>query len=88
MDCVWRYRGKANYRDAVFLAYGDYETSLESFARSLAVSGRFVFLTALAFVAAVNSSEDARTFLDDAKRFLRRPPSSDQSEGFIQALQL
>jgi len=50
LHCAFRYRGKANYRDAIFLLYGQQEfRSDTTFIRDLAESARFASLCALAY---------------------------------------
>lgn len=51
MHCAYRYRGKANYRDAIYIAYGSRElANRDEFLQALATSSKFAFICALAFV--------------------------------------
>lgn len=51
LDCAYRYRGKANYRDAIFLSYGHARTAVgPAFIRDLARSARFATVMAWAYV--------------------------------------
>jgi hypothetical protein len=51
LDCAFRYRGKANYRDAIFLSYGHARAAVgPAFVRDLARSARFATVMAWAYV--------------------------------------
>jgi hypothetical protein len=51
LDCAYRYCGKANYRDAIFLSYGQAHAGVGlPFVRDLARTARFATLTAVAYV--------------------------------------
>lgn len=72
MHCAFRYRGKANYRDAIFIAYGSQDLQhREEFLQSLGVAAKFAFLCALAFVRHRLGSGDSQAFVDDLSRNLR-----------------
>lgn len=51
LHLAFRYRGKSNYRDAIFLAYGQGRlTDARSYVVDLATSARFVTFCALAYI--------------------------------------
>lgn len=72
MNCAFRYRGKANYRDAIFLAYG-YRTlpGDNTFLHDLATASCFSFIFALALVERLLGKEYSRAFLEDLEENLR-----------------
>lgn len=83
MHCAFRYRGKANYRDAIYLTYGS-EPLAESckLAAALATSAQFAFLCALAFVRHRVGTKDTRNFVEDVVRNLRGVGSATAQELF------
>ncbi|MGE0526860.1 MAG: hypothetical protein AB7P49_07350 [Bdellovibrionales bacterium] len=51
LHCAFRYRGKANYRDAIFLAYGDADARFDGrFISALHTFARFANLVAFAYL--------------------------------------
>lgn len=51
LDCAFRYRGKANHRDAIFLSYGHARAGVgPAFVRDLARTARFATVMAWAYV--------------------------------------
>jgi len=50
MHCAYRYRGKANYRDAIYLTYGSRPQDATQLLSDLAGAARFAFACALALV--------------------------------------
>lgn len=72
MHCAYRYRGKANYRDGVFLTYSQRElTVAPTFLESLAVTARFLALFALVMIESFRGAAELRTFLADVDQNLR-----------------
>lgn len=72
MHCAFRIRGKANYRDAMFLTYGARElTASPDFVISLATTARFVTLAALAFAERQIGVESVRNFVADMQSNIR-----------------
>lgn len=68
LDCAYRYRGKANYRDAIFLSYGQAHARVGlPFVKDLANSGRFVTMMAAAYVRARLGSDAVGAFAADMK---------------------
>jgi len=83
MHCAFRYRGKANYRDAIYIAYGARELlHRDEFLRSLAESAKFAFVCALAF-ARVRLGKDAPgEFIADLSANLRGASAGRDDELF------
>lgn len=72
MHAAFRIRGKANYRDAMFLTYGARELSVSpDFIVSLATTARFVTLAALAFAERQIGVESVRNFVADMQANIR-----------------
>lgn len=70
--CAFRYRGKANYRDAVFLTYGSrVPSAATAYLADLAAVARFSFLCAVAFVGRRVGQSDVRLFASDLLANLR-----------------
>lgn len=83
MDCAFRYRGKANYRDAIYLTYGSQPLAeRDQLAGALATSAQFAFLCALAFVRRRVGIRDTRNFVEDVARNLRGVGSATAEELF------
>lgn len=72
MHCAFRYRGKANYRDAIYLNYGQ-SNSFDSreFLTDLATSSQFAFLLTLSLVSRSPLHVEAKKFIDDISLNLR-----------------
>jgi hypothetical protein len=69
LDCAFRYRGKANYRDAIFLSYGPARAGVgPAFVRDLARSARFAALMAWAYVDRRLGSEVVTEFTTDVRK--------------------
>ncbi|MBL8804471.1 MAG: hypothetical protein JNN27_20915 [Planctomycetes bacterium] len=72
MDCAFRYRGKANYRDAIYISYGSRElVHRAEFLASLATTSKFAFVCALAFVRNRLGETAPKEFLNDLSQNLR-----------------
>lgn len=84
MHCAFRYRGKANYRDAIYITYGQRELSNNTFMSDLANSARFAFICGLAFTEKHMGQKKVRSFLDDLRTNLRGAASVDREEVFWQ----
>jgi hypothetical protein len=68
LDCAYRYRGKANYRDAIFLSYGHARAAVgPAFIRDLARSARFATVMALAYVERRFGSDVVKLFSADLR---------------------
>lgn len=68
LDCAYRYRGKANYRDAIFLSYGHARAAVgPAFVRDLARSARFATVMAWAYVQRRFGSDVVKLFSADLR---------------------
>ena len=80
LHCAFRYRGKANYRDAIYLTYGSrIPHGSTEFLDNLATVSRFVFLCAAAFAqrhAGAAMTADFSADLRQNLRGLNRGPAS------------
>jgi hypothetical protein len=89
MSCAYRYRGKANYRDAIYLAYGSKPLGgRDELAAALATSAQFAYLCALAFVRRRVNASDAKSFVDDVARNLRGVGTATPEELFWKEIAL
>jgi len=68
LDCAYRYRGKANYRDAIFLSYGQAHAGAGlPFVRDLAQTARFATVMAIGYVNRRVGPEVAQCFSVDLR---------------------
>lgn len=73
LHCAFRYRGKANYRDAIYLAYGQREPdSVDRFIEDMATVARFLVVFSLAFVERHVGKAEVEIFVSDLGDQLRR----------------
>ncbi len=87
MHCAFRYRGKANYRDAIYIAYGSrYLVHWDEFLQSLATSSKFAFVCALAFVTVRLGGDAPGEFLADLSANLRGVDAARPEELFWKGL--
>jgi len=87
MHCAFRYRGKANYRDAIYIVYGSRPLNEQKeFLDALAMSARFAFLCSLAFARVRLGKEAPEAFLADLARNLRGREIASPAEMFWQGL--
>jgi hypothetical protein len=87
MHCAFRYRGKANYRDAIYVAYGSRPLRHQSeLMDALAVSSRFVFVCALAFVRMRLGKQAPADFIADLSKNLRGLDAAKPEERFWEGL--
>ena len=83
LHCAFRYRTKANYRDAIYLTYGAREFTVASaFAEDLAVVARFAVLCAFAFCEWLVGQEQLQSFLVDLDQNIRGINQSKPMEAF------
>jgi hypothetical protein len=83
MHCAFRYRGKANYRDAIYISYGSRELlHRDEFLRALATSSKFIFVCALAFARVRLGQDISQKFLTDLHSNLRDIDTARQEELF------
>jgi hypothetical protein len=89
MDCAFRYRGKANYRDAIYLGYGSQPLAeRDEFVTALATSARFAFVCGLGFVCHRVGKSATQDFLEDVSRNLRGANVARPAELFWQGLSI
>ncbi len=87
MHCAFRYRGKANYRDSVYLSYGSVPLHKEvDFLRSLSTTALFSFLLALALARVKVGKSCTRSFLSDASSNLRNIEDCRSHASFLNDL--
>ncbi len=66
MHCAFRYRGKANYRDSLYLSYGSIPIhEQDEFVQALATTARFSFLMGVALARLKAGEADTRSFLSE-----------------------
>lgn len=83
MHCASRYRGKANYRDAIYLTYGPGDLSAAAnFVKKLATCAQFASLVALAFIERRIGKPHINSFIGDLNRNLRGVISASAPELF------
>lgn len=86
LHCAYRYRGKANYRDAIFLSYGHREpASGASFTHNLASTAAFIVLMAFALIERRLGRDPVQRFLEDLQRNLRGLDRAGSQESFWEA---
>lgn len=87
MHVAFRYRGKANYRDHIYLTYGRRELSTANvYIEDLAVTARFLVLVALAFAEWHVGKDITSTFIADLHVNLRRGNVATPEELFWRSL--
>lgn len=72
MHCAFRYRGKANYRDGIYLTYGKasaYET--KAFLEDMGAVSQFAFIAALALAYRSPLNPEVDKFLEDIDKNLK-----------------
>jgi hypothetical protein len=83
LHCAYRYRGKANYRDAIYLSYGLREPAEgPRFTSNLAAVASFSALMAVAFVERRLGRQEVLAFLLDLRQFLRGLSTAQPEEAF------
>lgn len=79
LNCTFRYRGKANYRDSIFLAYGEKHSWLDAqFVDNLRTVATFCSICALEYVHKRLGIDTTLQFLKDIEQHLR---SKDEAIG-------
>ncbi|GFS22322.1 hypothetical protein ElyMa_003360700 [Elysia marginata] len=87
MHCAYRYRGKANYRDGIYLTYGPSSASeTKDFIDDMKVVSRFFFLMALALAYRSPIKDDVKSFTKDIDNNLKGIDSLNAEERFWQIL--
>jgi hypothetical protein len=83
LNCAFRYRGKANYRDSMFLAYGHDDMRLDpEFISDLINSSRFAFICGLVYAESRIGIRNVNDFLEDVNRNFRGQPQATAQEKF------
>ena len=83
MHCAFRYRGKANYRDGIYLTYGKNAASeSKAFIDDMKVVAQFAFLMGLALAYRSPLKADVLNFINDIDINLKGIDSLDESECF------
>lgn len=83
LHCAYRQRTKANYRDAIYLAYhyGE-EIGLETFATNLSASAKFASINAIACTEHYIGRNDVKSFIEDLSVNLRGIDIAKPSEKY------
>ncbi|EKN3980809.1 hypothetical protein RSJ44_003000 [Yersinia enterocolitica] len=72
MHCAFRYRGKANYRDGIYLTYGSASADeTKAFLEDMKVVSQFAFISALALVYRSPLKPEVTNFLADIDKNLK-----------------
>lgn len=83
LNCAFRYRGKANYRDAIFLTYGDDDIRLNNtFINSLRNVSIFSFICAFTYAEKRIGKRKTNEFLEDIKNNFRGQSIATEGELF------
>ena len=83
LHCAFRYRTKANYRDAIYLTYGSTEPhTISTFLDHLASTARSITTLAIAFAERRVGPTSTATFLGDVKTNLREITRASTNELF------
>jgi len=87
MHCAFRYRGKANYRDGIYLTYGQSSADeTKAFLEDMAVVSQFVFITGLALAYRSPLSSEVIKFLNDINANLKGIDGLSDDECFWKVL--
>lgn len=83
MNCAFRYRGKANYRDGIYISYGNRDIANgNEFLEALSFTSRFAFVCSLAFVTHRIGEQKTKAFIDDISNNLRGNNQAKDEERF------
>lgn len=89
MNCAFRYRTKANYRDSMYLAYGSInETHEQEFVRALKVVACFMFSCSVAYAMRRIGDELTTTFLNDVRNNFRGKTGANSDEMFFEQISI
>lgn len=87
MHCAFRYRGKANYRDGIYLTYGSVSADeTKAFLEDMKVVSQFAFISALALAYRSPLKEDVVSFLRDVDKNLKGIDCMTDNERFWRVL--
>lgn len=83
MHCAFRYRGKANYRDGIYLTYGQSSaTETKAFLEDMAVVSKFMFISGLALAYRSPLNPEVVKFINDIDTNLKGIDSLSDDECF------
>lgn len=83
MNCAFRYRGKANYRDSMFINYGRDNSLLDmTFIENMVIVAKFSFLCGFAYAERRIGKQNAKNFLDDIGTYFRGQDIANKKERF------
>jgi hypothetical protein len=89
LNCAFRYRGKANYRDSLFLAYGPEDSTIDSsFMSGLSNIAKFAFLCGLAYAERRMGRRIVHEFLSDVRDNFRGRALATDRERFYENLEM
>lgn len=89
MHCAFRFRGKANYRDGIFMTYGSNgRAEVNRFVKGLAATSQFMFLTSVAFVSRRCPRSLVEGFASDFERHLLGRDLRGYPQALLQAVRL
>ncbi len=87
MHCAFRYRGKANYRDGIYLTYGQNSaTETKAFLEDMKVVSQFVFIAGLALAYRSPLKSEVVKFVSDINENLKGINSLSDDECFWRVL--
>lgn len=87
MHCAFRFRGKANYRDALYLSYGQRNPAAgERFIEDLKVSAQAMALIAIVMLGRTRGAQTATSLRDDLSQSLRGVTALPPEERFWEAV--
>lgn len=87
MHCAFRYRGKANYRDSIYLTYGKASADeTKAFLEDMKVVSRFTFIAALALAHRSPLKPEVAKFLEDIDKNLKGIDCMSDDECFWRVL--
>ena len=87
LHCAFRYRGKANYRDSIFLAYGQEDSRISlAFMEALESAAKFAFLCGLAYAECRIGKSYSQAFLSDVSHHFRGQSQATPQEKIWEVL--
>ena len=87
MHCAFRYRGKANYRDGIYLTYGaSSEEETKAYLSDLAQVSMFCFLMGLSLAYRSPLKKDVQIFINDVNENLKGISDLEESDCFWKVL--
>jgi len=87
MHCAFRYRGKANYRDGIYLTYGQSSAvETKAFLEDMAIVSKFMFISGLALAYRSPLKPEAIKFIKDINTNLKGIDDLSDDECFWRVL--